>query len=56
MRMNRRDALRASTALACGLALTGCLSAQSAIALAQAAIADVQRLIGHKIGIGASQI
>jgi hypothetical protein len=44
MRMNRRDVLRASTALACGLTLTGCLSAQSAIALAQAAIADVQNI------------
>ncbi len=44
MRMKRRDVLRASTTLACGLALAGCLSAQTTIALAQAAIADVQNI------------
>ena len=44
MRMNRRDVLRASTALACGLALAGCLSAQNAIALAQSAVSDVQNV------------
>jgi len=42
--MNRRDVLRASTALACGLALAGCLSAQNAITLAQSAISDVQNI------------
>jgi len=38
MRMNRRDVLRASTALACGLALAGCLSAQNAIASASSVV------------------